>query len=212
MVAIQGDKVGNGVQLDPWQTITSVHWGVNADIILMYDTTGSNWGTATGQYFNDVSATLNWKPGIRVGLASQGDYPVYPYGGEGDQVFVMNANFIAKKDFNFSYNPGLTENYGGDAPEAQLDAIVAACFAAWTWRENSVRILIINTDEVPHEGDGTHTTRAAAIAACQLKKVFPVYCSGTGYSLGFGQSYSYYSTTILNNVIKAARAAYPPAK
>lgn len=205
MVATQG-KVGDGVQLDPFQTIFEVHWGVNCDIILMYDTTGSNWSVANNRYFNDVSATLNFTSGIRVGLASQGDYPILPYGNEGDVVFALNANFISKDQFNFGYSPGLTAVSGGDGPEAQLDAIVQCAFAGWTWRENSTRIMILITDQIPHEATEVHTTNAAATAACASKKIFPVICSPDLWGLGFGLRYSNFSTVLLDDIIKDARA------
>lgn len=153
---------------------------LNANVALLYDTTGSNWQMANGtllplhtQTIKDSKAGFDvgedyYVNTIQVGVGSQGDVPIAPYGDKGDSPFSMNLNLVRLRDFG---GASLTAYDGNDTREAQYDAVIQAA-SQFDWVRSAVNVIMHFTDTAPHVG-GAHATADDTIAA--LKKARVVY-------------------------------------
>ena len=98
MVATQGTK-GNGVQLDPFQTITSVNWNTGYLLYIEY-----NW-TLTGHPDLDIRTSV---PGWGVSGYAQGDgmWPFHAWSGDNTFANQIEWNIINGREIR-RVNPNL---------------------------------------------------------------------------------------------------------
>lgn len=145
----------------------------SVDIMWIMDTTGSSSSGTVLQFgFNQIYPTLhklvseNAGLAFRFGVASQGDYPIEPFGGEGDLPYYLN---VPLRDGYAGW--WLRPNAGSDEPEAQFDAIQqCAVDPAVGWRA-AVKIIVGSTDAPVHEGS-PHTTFDQMCAVLKSRRIF----------------------------------------
>ena len=135
------------------------------DVCLLEDETGSFYddinhlqgGTTAADIYNEIVAVA---PDSRFGVHGFRDYPIAPYGSEGDWVHRKLSAMSSNQADWVNGISALTAGGGNDTPEAQYDAIVAAVQGedACEWREDSdvTRVLVVATDAPFHTPDGTH--------------------------------------------------------
>lgn len=178
------------------------------DICLLEDETGSfgddignlQGGTTASDIYDTVIGT---SPGAQFAVAGFRDYPVSPYGSAGDHVYRLLSSMDPTKAAWLAGIAALTAGGGGDFPEAQYDAIVAAAgpgaFVDPTvgeqgncgWRDLAAtpgvqRVLVVTTDATFHNPDGTHVNdQAATIAALNAQNIVVIglKAPGTGGEL-----------------------------
>ena len=99
------------------------------DVLFILDVTGS-----TGALIDNWKAQLPtvaqaWKgfnPNARFALATHVDYPFSPYGVPGEWAYRMESQFTGDISLLVAALNNLTQEFGGDTPESQLEAIVQA--------------------------------------------------------------------------------------
>ena len=119
--------------------------------------------------FNGVRAT---SPDSEFAVAGFRDYPVIPYGNSGDWVYrLLSTMSPVFANWSAGIN-ALSAGGGGDIPEGQYDAIVAAVngglgFASCGFRADPqvARVLVAVTDAPFHIPDGTHVNSGATTIA-----------------------------------------------
>ena len=159
----------------------------NVDVMWIFDTTGSSGGGVDLIFnFPALYATISTlreripENVARYGMASQGDYPVDPYGHPGDLPYFLNTPLGAPQFFNYlKTNVGnfLYPFEGNDTPEAQFDAIQqCALDGAVGWRA-PIKFIILSTDAPVHEG-GIHTTFAQMCAVLRARNMHAFMLNG----------------------------------
>ena len=178
------------------------------DVCLLEDLTGSfiddignlqTPGTAEA-IFDAVTAA---SPDAQFAVAGFQDYPVSPYGISGDFVYQRFSGMSASETswvngINGLSIPSLAS--GGDLPEAQFDAIVAAAGpgtftdptvgvqpdCGWRSGPNVTHVLVVATDAAFHTPDGTHVNSSATTTAALLAqdiRVIGLKAPGAGSEL-----------------------------
>jgi hypothetical protein len=186
--------IAPGDSLDVEKTVHTPTIPPIVDVCLLEDLTGSflddignlqTPGTAEA-IFDAVTAA---SPDAQFAVAGFQDYPVDPYGIAGDFVYqrfsamsASEANWVA--GINGLSIPSPFS--GGDIPEAQFDAIVAAAGpgtfndptvgeqpdCGWRTGGDETRVLVVATDAEFHTPDGTHQNDSAStISALMAQEI-----------------------------------------
>jgi len=163
----------------------------------------------TGSFFDDIAnlqaaasgiydAVVAGSPDARFAVAGFRDYPVDPYGSTGDWVYRLLSPMDPDKADWLAGVAALGAGGGGDEPEAQYDAIVAAVAgivdptlgsqAPCGFTAAATKVLVVATDDSFHPPpDGTHVNDAAstiaALAAAGGVKVVGLKAPGAGTEL-----------------------------
>lgn len=176
-------RTAHGVaqQQAPVQTIFKSRGPVNANLALLYDTTGSYYGTSSQLVGSHAALLKQSKFGmdvgedfyintLRVGVGSQADRPSEG-GSRGDVPFTLNSNFTRLRNYAA---PMLSSYGGGDQSEAQNDALIAAVNKdnGFSWGARNVNIIALFTDTGSHS-DGAYATTSDAIKALKAARVVP---------------------------------------
>jgi hypothetical protein len=193
-----------GGSVDIVKTVTTPELPPVVDICLLEDETGSfgddigNLNTAAPGIYDDVTAA---SPDAQFAVAGFRDYPVSPYGGPTDWVYRLVSSMSPAKAAWLAGVAALTASGGGDGPEAQYDAIVAASGpgsftdptrgtqANCGWRATSTgaqRVLVVATDAPFHVPPAPHVnTQATTIAALNTQGIIVIglKAPGTGGEL-----------------------------
>jgi hypothetical protein len=131
------------------------------DLVLLIDTTGSMWDDieAVKNAAVDIVKRLFETPGaserVRVAVAEYKDFPVDPYGGEGDFPYRAIQGFTYDKSAVLSALKSLPSRVGGGADWeesvyfALLSAYRARCLGQW--RLGAKRIILVMGDAPPHD-------------------------------------------------------------
>jgi hypothetical protein len=187
---------GTSVEID--KTVTTPPIPPVVDICLLEDETGSfyddieNLQLAAPALYATIVAT---SPDAQFAVAGFRDYPVAPYGIDGDWVYHLLST-MSPDEADWLAGVGALTAYGGnDEPEAQYDAIVAATgpgtFDDPTlglqdpcgWRDESgvQHVLVVATDAPFHTPDGTHVNdEAATIAALNAEDIILIGLKAPG--------------------------------
>ncbi|MDH5259108.1 MAG: hypothetical protein OEX07_13925, partial [Gammaproteobacteria bacterium] len=162
--------VGESATITKTVTINQEIGGAVADVLFLFDTTGSMSPT--------IDTAKTQATAIMTGLAALGDFnfgvgryddfPTSPYGSPGDSPWTLEQNLTATIGSAQTAIDGLVAVGGNDDPESQLTALTAATTDV-SWREHSAKFIIWFGDQPGHEGTeagypGTATT-ASTIAA-----------------------------------------------
>lgn len=150
------------------------------EVCLLEDETGSfaddvaNLKAAASDIYDAVVAE---SPDAKFGVAGFRDYPESPYGSTGDWVYRLLSSMDPDKVNWLAGVNDLGAGGGGDGPEAQYDAIVAAVNgildptlgeqAACGFSEGATKVLVVTTDapfHVPADG-APHVNDAASTLA-----------------------------------------------
>jgi hypothetical protein len=197
-----------GDSLDVAKTVHTPTIPPIVDVCLLEDLTGSfiddignlqTPGTAEA-IFNAVTAA---SPDAQFAVAGFEDYPVDGFGIPGDFVY---QRFSAMSASEASWVAGInglsipSPFSGGDIPEAQFDAIVAAAGpgtfidptvgeqpdCGWRSGSNVTHVLVVATDAEFHTPDGTHQNDSATTTAALLAqdiRVIGLKAPGAGTEL-----------------------------
>jgi len=178
------------------------------DVCLLEDLTGSflddignlqTPGTAEA-IFDAVTAA---SPDAQFAVAGFQDYPVDPFGIPGDFVYQRFSGMSASETNWVNGINGLSipsPFSGGDIPEAQFDAIVAAAGpgtfsdptvgeqpdCGWRSGSNVTHVLVVATDAAFHTPDGTHVNDSASTTTALLNqdiRVIGLKAPGAGTEL-----------------------------
>jgi len=174
------------------KTVTTPAIPPQVDVCLLQDETGSFWDdidnlqTAAPGIYDAVVAE---SPSAQFAVAGFRDYPIDPFGNEGDWVYRLISTMSPDKTNWVNGVNALTADGGADTPEAQYDAIVAAVNGiddptlglhdpcGFDPDPNVTRVLLVATDApfhtpgpgAPHINDAT--TTAAALNAADVKLI-----------------------------------------
>ena len=185
------------------KTVTTPEIPPIVDVCLLEDETGSfmddiahlQGGTTASDIYDAVT---NVSPDAQFAVTGFRDYPTDGYGWPGDWVYRSLSPMSPDKGIWLGGIAALTAGYGGDIPEAQYDAIVAAAgpgiFVDPTlgdqndcgWRDlvsnpGVQRVLIIATDAPFHTPDSTHVNdQASTIAALNAQNIIVVGLKAPG--------------------------------
>ena len=200
--------IAPGDSLDVEKTVTTPSIPPIVDVCLLEDLTGSftddignlqTPGTAEA-IFDAVTAA---SPDAQFAVTGFQDYPVDPYGIPGDFVYQRFSGMSASEAAWVAGINGLSipsPFSGGDIPEAQYDAIVAAAGpgtfndptvgeqpdCGWRADPNVTHVLVVATDAEFHTPDGTHqndsTSTIAALTAQDIR-VIGLEAPGAGSEL-----------------------------
>lgn len=190
---------GDDIQVDKHVTTPTLPPVV--DVCLLQDESGSfsddlgNINTAASGLYDAIVAA---SPGAQFAVAGFRDYRHSPHGASTDWVYRLISGMSAAKANWLAGIAALTAANGGDTPEAQYDAIVAAAgpgtFHDETlgtqgncgWRDPSSgaqRVLVVATDapfQVPHADAHHVNTSATTIAALTAQNIIVVGLKATG--------------------------------
>lgn len=179
-----------GESIDITKTVTTPEIPPSVDVCLLQDETGSffddianlqSGSTAEEIYDGIVDETSD----AQFAVAGFRDYPVAPFGSPGDHVYRLLSPMSAAKADWLAGIMGLSASGGGDVPEAQYDAIVAAV-SPGTFNDPTLgeqpacgfrtdpdvtRVLVVATDATfhlpgpgkPHVNDETSTVAALTV-------------------------------------------------
>ena len=153
--------IGESIDVD--KTVETPEIPPKIDVCLLEDETASfsddiiHLQTAASDIYDNVVAA---SPNAQFAVAGFRDYPISPYGSPGDYVYGLLSSMSPLKADWINGVGSLTASGGGDWPEAQYDAIVAAANTngGCGWRDNPsvTRVLLVTTDAAFHLPDGTH--------------------------------------------------------
>lgn len=166
------------------------------DICLLEDETGSFWddidnlqGTTSSDIYDAITAE---SPDAQFAVAGFRDYEP-PYGSPGDHVYRLLSTMSPDKDAWMNGVNALTAAGGGDWPEAQYDAIVAATGPGdgtpdCGWRDPAItpgvqRVLVVATDatfHLPGVGKPHVNNATSTIAALQAQNIVVIGLKATG--------------------------------
>jgi hypothetical protein len=165
------------------------------DICLLEDETGSFWddiaylqgGTTASDIFDSVTTV---SPDAQFAVAGFRDYPIDPYGWDGDWVYRLLRGMSDVKQDWLDGIAALTAGGGNDGPEAQYDAIVASIlggfgYANCGWRAdpNVQRVLVVTTDasfHLPGAGKPHVNDYASTLAALNAANVAVIGLTAPG--------------------------------
>ena len=164
--------------------ITSVEVALDArtsgaDVAFLVDVTGSMTGVIDQlqRAIRDtlVPALRDEIPDVRFSISSFADFPVDPYGGEGDVPYITRTPMTSDVDAVTRAVGTLVANGGSDGPEAQVEGLYqlatgegrigsieyvprASCppgtFGAVCFRTGVLPLVFVFTDIISHEGPG----------------------------------------------------------
>ena len=127
-----GDRTLDGVVLDAGSATTETHSVAGAgaagtiDLAVLLDTTGSMGGSIAALDFPTIDAGLSGSSAdVHYGLATYDDYAygAYGYTSRGDLPFILQQQVTDSLSDVDSAAAGLSTHYGGDAPEAGMEAL-----------------------------------------------------------------------------------------
>ncbi len=154
-------SIGESIDVD--KTVETPEIPPKIDVCLLEDETASfsddiiHLQTAASDIYDNVVAA---SPNAQFAVAGFRDYPISPYGSPGDYVYGLLSGMSSSKTDWMNGIGSLTASGGGDWPEAQYDAIVAAANTngGCGWRDDPsvTRVLLVTTDAAFHIPDGTH--------------------------------------------------------
>lgn len=175
------------------KTVTTPALPPKIDVCLLEDETGSflddvdSLKMAAPSIYDTVIAK---SPEARFAVAGFRDYPINPYGAEGDWVYWLRSTMNGDKTAWTDGVNSLTAGSGLDIPEAQYDAIVAALNGIndptkgtqnpcnFDPSPNVTKVLLVATDapfHVPTGGGDPHvndlTSTTAALQAANVKVI-----------------------------------------
>ncbi len=157
-----------------------------ADVFFLMDTTGS-MGSAIASLKTDISSIITGIRGVVpdswFGVGRFDDYPVSPYGGAGDVVFLLHQRMTGDTAVVQAAVNALDLDGGGDYPEAHVPALWAtatgngmgaylspqlACGPAEVgypcFRTTSIPIVILVTDAAFHNGPSSYSPYGPTIS------------------------------------------------
>lgn len=186
------DELAPGESMTLIKEVTTPPIPPVVDICLLEDETGSfgddianlQGGTTASDIYDTIVAT---SPNAQFAVAGFRDYPEDPYGSPGDWVFRVLSNMSEVKANWLAGIAALTAGGGGDTPEAQYDAIVAATTSV-NWRDPAVtpgvqRVLVVTTDapfHLPGAGKPHVNTQASTITALQAQNIIIIGLKAPG--------------------------------
>jgi hypothetical protein len=194
--SVEAELLRGGL-LEVEKTVSTPAIPTSVDICLLQDETGSfaddliNLNLAASDLFDTVIAT---SPAAQFAVTGFRDFPIAPFGDPGDWVYRLIQPMDPDKADWLAGVAGLTAGGGGDTPEAQFNAIVAAAGPGDTdcgWRDVAgvQRVLVVATDASFHTtgepGDPgflDHATTVAALTA-QGIRVIGLKAPGAGMEL-----------------------------
>lgn len=159
------------------------------DLLLLQDLTGSfgdDIATVRTLVPNLVAGINSLQPNTPIGVSSFLDKPISPFGGSypTDYVYLTKQALTTNASTIQSVYNGLSIGSGGDAPEAQLEALlqVALRSSEIGFNSGTKRVVVLFTDAPYHQaGDG------AAIAGIPLPNNLDAVLDGT--PPGTGEDY-----------------------
>ena len=190
---VTGD-LAPGESMTITKTVTTPDIPPVVDILLLEDETGSfgddianlQGGTTASDIYDTVVAE---SPGAQFAVAGFRDYEP-PYGSPGDWVYRLLSPMSGIKADWLNGIAVLTAGGGGDGPEAQYDAIVAATTAAGGvgWRDPAAtpgvqRVMVVTTDapfHLPGEGKPHVNNQASTIAALDAQNIIVIGLKAPG--------------------------------
>jgi hypothetical protein len=190
--AVVDEIVPAGESIEIAKQVTTPAIPLVIDIVLLEDETGSfgddignlQGGTTASDIYDTILAEIP-TPDAWFGVTGFRDYPISPYGSAGDWVYRELSVLSSVKTNWLNGIAGLTAGGGGDTPEAQYDAIVAAATSASLgWRPGAQHVLVVATDAPFHTPDGTHVNdHASTVAALGDIVVIGLKAPGAGGEL-----------------------------
>nr|CBH38611.1 hypothetical protein, containing PKD domain [uncultured archaeon] len=152
----------NNVVADPWSDgkCTQIFYGtgLSLDLIFVIDTTGSmgddiaNVKASASTIVNEIEAII---PDYQVAVVDYRDFPVDPYGGDGDYPFNDVLPFSTDKAAIISAIQGLTLGWGGDWEESVYSALMhsidAGSLGGWRGEDQALKAIILMGDAPPHD-------------------------------------------------------------
>jgi hypothetical protein len=128
------------------------------DLIFVIDTTGSmgddiaNVKASASTIVNEIEASI---PDYQVAVVDYRDFPVDPYGGDGDYPFNDVLPFSTDKAAIISAIQGLTLGWGGDFEESVYSALMhsidAGSLGGWRGEDQAMKVIILMGDAPPHD-------------------------------------------------------------
>lgn len=185
------------------KTVTTPAIPAVVDVCLLEDETGSfaddignlQGGTTAEDLYDTVIAE---SPDAQFAVAGFRDYPIDPFGSPGDHVYRLLSSMDPTKTAWLSGIMSLTAGTGGDTPEAQYDAIVAAAGpgpfedpslgpqADCGWRApeaGAQRVLVVAVDSpfhLPGEGKPHVNDHASTVTALDAQGIAVLGLEGPG--------------------------------
>jgi hypothetical protein len=149
------------------------------DVVLLLDQTGSNLGDVTAMLptlRTRLIAPLLGMTGVEVGIAYSGEFPIAPYGYDGDRPFeggIEPGTSLSAIDTELASRPALSGGDSGDATVEALSVLAGGPLASSSiamvcssgggggcWRSGARRVVVIFTDSEIHEGPDPATAGA----------------------------------------------------
>ncbi|MCB0997396.1 MAG: hypothetical protein KDB21_20025, partial [Acidimicrobiales bacterium] len=139
---------------------------LSLDVMLVIDVTGSQSEslTAIRQRLLEAVRIADGSLSLRVGVATVGDYPVYPFGTASDQPYRLVQQLTGDASVWSAALDGLRVRLGGgDAPEAQLAAVYQAITGTGqapyvapgqgaAFADDATKVVVVSADSPVHEG------------------------------------------------------------
>jgi hypothetical protein len=185
------DELAPGGSMTLTKEVTTPPIPPVVDICLLEDETGSfgddianlQGGTTASDIYDAIVAE---SPNAQFAVAGFRDYEP-PWGSAGDWVFRVLSNMSELKANWLAGIAALTAGGGGDTPEAQYDAIVAATTSV-NWRDPAVtpgvqRVLVVTTDapfHLPGDDKPHVNTEASTITALQAQNIIVIGLKAPG--------------------------------
>ena len=133
------------------------------ELVLLQDLSGSfgdDLTTVNGLVDDLIASITGLASDVRLGLTSFIDKPTAPFGATGDYEYLTNLGLTGDTDAWKTAVTGLSVRSGGDGPEAQMTGLLQTALrtAEVGWSSNSLKIVVLTTDAVPHfAGDNPGT-------------------------------------------------------
>jgi von Willebrand factor type A domain len=126
------------------------------DLAFVFDTTGSMGGYLNGMKnnFKNIAKDLFERvPGTRIAVVDYKDFPIYPYGGDGDYPYRADLPFSSDIASIDSAINNLTTGGGGDIPESLWSGLTGTIKTEnlGGWRNGVKKSIIYLTDAPAHD-------------------------------------------------------------
>ncbi|MFA6290449.1 MAG: hypothetical protein WC637_01635 [Victivallales bacterium] len=199
-------KMENGSGIDPNSNHKWTHTVTTSkmlDVLFLFDTTGSMGSTIASAkasalaLLDNISAKFK---NFRVAVANYRDYPVDPYGGDGDYVYFADQAFSKDKTSVQNAINGLSIGWGNDFEESVYSALynglsgTGLSDGTTAWRDNPAKRIIILIGDAPgHDPEpwaGGHSFWEVLSMALNPDKPISVHCLLIGSNISAGTSFN----------------------
>jgi hypothetical protein len=198
------------------QTIVQKFRSKQLDLIFVIDVTGSMWDdidqvkASAGQIVNAIDSKI---AGYRIAVVSYRDFPVSPYGSQGDWPYKDVLGFSTEKTKIIEAIQSLVVGGGADWQESVYSALMHAIDASSLggWRTGANKFIILMGDAPPHDPEPfTGYTLNDVIKAAEEADPVAIYPIVIGAD---PNTYTYFSNLAENThgkVFTAATASEVP--